>query len=56
MKGAAVGRFGLVPNEESYARLGHAFDLQPLPTAVEHWLAAERAVMGGGQGHLRGEG
>ena len=56
MKGAAVGCFGLVPNEESYARLGHAFDLQPLPTAVEHWLAAERAVMGGGQGHLRGEG
>ena len=55
MKGAAVGRSGLVPNAESYARLGHAFDPQPLPAAVEHWLAAEQAVMAGGHVQLRGE-
>lgn len=45
MKGAAVGARGLVPNAESYARLGHAWEAQPLPPAVQHWLAAERAVM-----------
>lgn len=45
MKGAAVGRAGLVPNAESYARLGQTFEQQPLPVAVEHWLAAEQAVM-----------
>lgn len=48
MKGAAVGRTGLVPNAESYARLGQAFEQQPLPEAVAHWLAAERAVVAGG--------
>ncbi|WP_159608045.1 thioesterase family protein [Hydrogenophaga sp. PBL-H3] len=47
MKGAAVGRGGLVPNAESYALMGQAFKAQPLPAAVEHWLAAERAVMDG---------
>ena len=47
MKGAAVGRAGLVPNAESYARLGRRFEAGPLPAAVEHWLAAERAVMDG---------
>lgn len=46
MKGAAVGRNGLVSNEESYARMGQAFEAQPLPAAVEHWMATERAVMG----------
>lgn len=48
MKGAAVGRAGLVPNTESYACLGEVFEPRPLPAAVEHWLAAERAVMAGG--------
>lgn len=48
MKGAAVGRSGLVPNAESYACLGQVFEPQPLPAAVEHWLAAERAVVAGG--------
>ena len=48
MKGAAVGRTGLVPNAESYARLGQPFEQQPLPEAVAHWLAAERAVVAGG--------
>lgn len=45
MKGAAVGRRGIVPNAQSYARLGEPFERRPLPAAVEHWLAAERAVM-----------
>lgn len=48
MKGAAVGRTGLVPNAESYARMGHEFEVRPLPVAVKHWLAAERAVVDGG--------
>jgi len=48
MKGAAVGRDGLVPNAHSYARMGHTFEALPLPPAVEHWLAAERAVMSEG--------
>jgi acyl-CoA thioesterase FadM len=47
MKGAAVGRRGLVPNAESYARMGQVFEPRALPEAVQHWLAAEAAVMGG---------
>lgn len=47
MKGAAVGRSGLVANAESYARMGRVFEARPLPAAVRHWLAAERAVMDG---------
>jgi acyl-CoA thioesterase FadM len=45
MKGAAVGASGLVPNAQSYARMGHAFTPQVLPAAVRHWLAAENAVI-----------
>jgi acyl-CoA thioesterase FadM len=45
MKGAAVGKRGLVPNSESYARSGIAFEPQALPEAIQHWLAAENAVM-----------
>lgn len=45
MKGAAVGRTGLVPNAQSYARMGRVFEPQPLPAAVALWLAAERAVI-----------
>jgi hypothetical protein len=37
MKGAAARRAGLVPNPESYARLGHAFESLPLPVAIDHW-------------------
>jgi len=48
MKGAAVGRHGLIPNAQSYARMGQTFEAAPLPAAVEHWLAAEHAVMNGG--------
>jgi acyl-CoA thioesterase FadM len=45
MKGAAVGRDGLVPNAQSYARIGHTFEPRALPEAVRHWLAAEDSVM-----------
>jgi acyl-CoA thioesterase FadM len=45
MKGAAVGRNGLIANSESYAKLGQVFERRPLPQAVVHWLAAERSVM-----------
>ena len=47
MKGAAVGREGLVPNALSYAQMAdHGFDLAtPLPAAVQNWLAAERGVI-----------
>jgi acyl-CoA thioesterase FadM len=45
MKGAAVGRDGLVPNQRSYAKLGRAFEPGELPRPVTHWLAAEAGVM-----------
>jgi acyl-CoA thioesterase FadM len=45
MKGAAVGKTGLVPNSESYAALGISGLTMPIPEAVTHWLAAETAVM-----------
>jgi acyl-CoA thioesterase FadM len=46
MKGAAVGRGGLVRNEESYAALGIAPHGAALPEPVRHWLAAEQGLMG----------
>ena len=46
MKGAAVGRGGLVPNELSYAKMKLAMPDSPLPGAVAHWLAAEQGVIG----------
>lgn len=45
MKGAAVARTGLVPNRESYGRLGLRFEPGELPAAVQHWLCAERALV-----------
>jgi acyl-CoA thioesterase FadM len=45
MKGAAVGKAGLIANVESYARLGLVVLDSPIPQAVEHWLAAEKTVM-----------
>ena len=45
MKGAAVGRQGLVPNANSYATLGLPFEPMDLPQAVRHWLEAEGSVM-----------
>jgi acyl-CoA thioesterase FadM len=45
MKGAAVGRQGLVPNEISYARAGRTFVAKPLPVWVAKWVEAEAALM-----------
>jgi acyl-CoA thioesterase FadM len=45
MKGAAVGRQGLVPNAESYVAWGRAFERKPLPESVAQWVEAERALM-----------
>jgi acyl-CoA thioesterase FadM len=67
MKGAAVGRNGLVRNAESYARMNRLFETGELPAAVVHWMAAERSVMmdaqevaalaeGQGKGQGKGQG
>lgn len=45
MKGAAVSRQGLVPNEVSYARAGRSFVAQPLPLCIAKWVEAEAALM-----------
>ena len=45
MKGACVGKSGLVPNAQWYARMGRVFSPVVLPEAVQHWLAAEAAAM-----------
>jgi acyl-CoA thioesterase FadM len=45
MKGAAVGKLGIVPNRESYAALGAPLLVAPIPSAVSYWLNAEQAVM-----------
>jgi acyl-CoA thioesterase FadM len=45
MKGASVGKEGLIKNVDSYAQLGQAVLPNPIPDAVEHWLAAEKSVM-----------
>ena len=45
MKGAAVGRDGLVANRESYAALGQPVFNSVLPPPVRHWLDAERGLM-----------
>jgi acyl-CoA thioesterase FadM len=45
MKGAAVGRDGLVPNAKSYAKLGLAVLPNAVPEAVQNWLVAEKLVM-----------
>ena len=47
MKGAAVSARGLVPNVQSYARMGRSFVPAVLPEPVRHWLAAEAAVIAG---------
>ena len=49
MKGAAVGRDGLVPNQRSYAKLGRAFKPGELPRPLQHWLAAEAGVVQAGK-------
>jgi acyl-CoA thioesterase FadM len=46
MKGAAVGRAGLVSNAVSYAAMGIPLPSTALPQPVRDWLAAENGVMG----------
>jgi len=50
VKGAAVGRRGLVPNVVSYARCGVAFLPRQLPASVTHWLAAEADAIADARG------
>jgi acyl-CoA thioesterase FadM len=45
MKGAAAGKQGLVRNDTSYAAMGLAFEMKPLPTSVAQWMQAESALM-----------
>jgi acyl-CoA thioesterase FadM len=45
MKGAVVGKNGLVPNAVSYAAMSRPLPPAGLPAPVSHWLAAERGVM-----------
>ena len=45
MKGAAVGRGGLVSNLESYAAMGLVPPAHELPSPVRDWIAAEQGVM-----------
>jgi hypothetical protein len=45
MKGAAVGRGGLVTNLDSYAAMGLVPPEHALPPPVRDWIAAEQGVM-----------
>jgi acyl-CoA thioesterase FadM len=45
MKGAVVGRKGLVSNAQSYAALGVSVPTSALPIAVNSWLSAEQNIM-----------
>jgi acyl-CoA thioesterase FadM len=45
MKGAAVGRGGLVGNVESYAALGQPLFAAAMPAPVRQWLDAERGLV-----------
>ena len=45
MKGAAVGKLGLVPNAQSYARAKMLWIDRPLPEAVVSWVQAEQQLM-----------
>lgn len=45
MKGAAVGKQGLVPNEIAYAKGGQTFTPSPLMPQVAHWIKAESLLM-----------
>ncbi|MCZ8236225.1 MAG: hypothetical protein O9335_13830 [Inhella sp.] len=44
VKGAVVGKQGLVPNAQSCALLGWEQDTR-MPAPVAHWLAGEEALM-----------
>lgn len=44
MKGAAVGRDGLVPNAEVYPVLGHHEPSPPLPVDLLAWITSDRLL------------
>lgn len=44
VKGAAVSKKGLVQTETCFRKLGVEMPNDPLPKAVEHWLASEKAL------------
>jgi acyl-CoA thioesterase FadM len=44
MKGAAVGRAGLVPNDEFYPALGYSGASPELPADLLGWIAADRLL------------
>ncbi len=45
MKGAVVGKQGLVTNEQSYAAARHGWQAKALPAHVAQWMQAESALM-----------
>ncbi len=45
MKGAAVGKSGLVKNQASYAAMNLPIYAKPLPEAVTAWLSAEQNII-----------
>ena len=44
MKGAAVGRNGLIPNTEVYPVLGYAQPSPPLPDDLLAWIVSDRLL------------
>jgi len=45
MKGAAVGKGGLIANAQTYAAMQVRLPEMPLSAPVQNWLAAEKGVM-----------
>lgn len=45
MKGAVVGKQGLMTNAQSYQAAGHALDAKALPVHVAQWIQAEASLM-----------
>jgi acyl-CoA thioesterase FadM len=49
VKGAAVGRGGLVPNAEVYPALGHHEPSPPLPEDLRAWVVSDRLLGASGR-------
>ena len=45
MKGAVVGKQGLISNEQSYAAASHSLEAKELPAHVAQWMQAESTLM-----------
>jgi acyl-CoA thioesterase FadM len=45
MKGAVVGKKGFISNAESYAAIGQPVYAAAMPSAVQHWIDAEKAMV-----------